>query len=160
MDCKQTLFSLIGFPTVDFPLISVAGNEVVHVRFAVVNIRSVDPKYVQHNEMYKLLNSDMLKHFRVSRNTQYDINVIASRIQSIFRSFHIYCDVEARMMNEPIKKCKVHQVEHVTPFHMFEPPTQLVCRNAHTEDYVRCAMIEVNTDLVVSKEVGEDDCIR
>lgn len=111
---------MVGFPTVSLPMIGTLSNTHVHVRFAVVNFSAIEPDFLDAQQVYDLLNSDIFKNLRVaSINVQYDLNVIASRIETTLRAIGLSGVVFAERMEEPIEYCKVHHMTHKDRFEVY-----------------------------------------
>lgn len=117
---KYEVHTMVGFPTISFPVIGTIHDEIVHVRFAIVNFSTLESDFLDAQCVYDILNSDIFKYLRVTTiNIQYDLNVIASRIETVLRTIGLNGIVLAEQLSEPVEYCKVHHMTHKDRFEVF-----------------------------------------
>lgn len=123
---------MVGFPTVAFPTVGTRHIEMCHVRFAVLNAHTLEPKFQDAAQVYKLLDSELFKHLRIANiNVKYDVNVISSRIETALKQVGLTCTIEADVLDKEVEYCKVHCMKHKTPFDVYGlRPVSLTCKKA------------------------------
>lgn len=154
---------MVGFPTVQLPTVDTLSNGVIHVRFAIVNFVAIEPDYLDAQRVYNLLNSDLFKNLRVATiNVQYDLNVIASRIETTLRAIGLSGVVLAEQMKEPIEYCKVHHMTHKDRFEVYaDRSISLTSREASNIESLTEFSTEVRAYQVYSDFVqGNSTCIK